>query len=131
MSLWWQVPLVLSAVALSVALVAAILALRQTLQRAERLFATIERELGPTLEGVRGLTQEAQAATRETRNGVMRVSAIVEHVGHVTASVGALVIGLGGLTRAGQIVGVAAGIRKGIDVFIQRWATPKGGKHGS
>jgi hypothetical protein len=27
---------------------------------------------------------------------------------------------LSGLTRAGQIVGVAAGLKKGIDVFVQR-----------
>ena len=45
MNLWWQVPLVLCALALSVALVAAILALRQTLQRAERLLAALEQEL--------------------------------------------------------------------------------------
>ena len=61
----------------------------------------------------------------------MRVSAIVDQVGQVTEGLGALVLGLRGLTRAGQIVGIAVGIRKGIDVFVQRLAASKGGKHGS
>jgi hypothetical protein len=29
-------------------------------------------------------------------------------------------VGLAGLARAGQIVGLAAGLRRGVDVFVQR-----------
>jgi uncharacterized protein YoxC len=130
MSLWWQIPLVLCALALTGALVVAILALRQTLQQTEQLLATLEQELRPTLADVRGLTQEAQAAAREARTGIARISAIVDHVREVTEGVGALVAGLRGVTRVGQIIGVAAGIRKGIDVFIERLLAPRGGRHG-
>jgi uncharacterized protein YoxC len=129
-NLWWQVPLVLCAVALTVALVAAIVALRQTLRRTERLLAALEREVGPTLGELRELTQEAQAATHEARISVMRLSAMIERAHQATESLGALMMGLWGLTRAGQIVGIAAAIRKGIDVFVQRLATPSGGHHG-
>ncbi len=129
MSLWWQIPLVVCALALTAALVAAILALRQTLQRTEQLLATLEQELRPTLEDLRGLTQEAQAGAREARTGIVRISAIVDHVREMTEGVGTLVAGLRGLTRAGQIIGVAAGIRKGIDVFMERLLTPRGGRH--
>jgi hypothetical protein len=82
------------------------------------------------LEDLRRLTQEAQAAAREARSGVMRVSAIVDHVSQVTEGVGALVVGLRGLTYAGQFIGLAAGIRRGIDVFVQRLVRSHGGKHG-
>lgn len=131
MSLWWQIPLVLCAVALAGALVAAILALRQTLHRTEQLLATLEQEVRPTLEDVRRLTQEAEAVAREARRGVMRVSAIVDHVSRVTEGVGALVLGLRGLTHVGQVIGLAAAIRTGIDVFIQRLMAPRGGKRGA
>jgi uncharacterized protein YoxC len=129
MNLWWQVPLVLCALALTLALVAAILALRQALQRTARLLAALEQELEPTLGDLRGLTQEAKAATHEVRISVIRLSAVIERAHQVTEGLGGLVTGLWGLTRAGQIVGIAAGIRKGIDVFVQRLATPRGGKH--
>jgi uncharacterized protein YoxC len=131
MSLWWQVPLVLCAIALSVALVAAVLTLRQTLQQAGRLLARLDRELGPTLADTRGLNQEAQATTHEARYGATRITAIIDHVGQVTESVGAVALGLRGFTRAGQIIGLASAARKGLEVFIQRLTMPRGGKHGS
>ena len=127
---WWQALLILCAVGLTIALVAAILALRQTLQRTGQLLATIERELRPTLEDLRRLTQEAQGATHDARTGVKRVVAIAEHVSQVTEGVGALVVGLRGLTYAGQIVGIAAGLRKGAEVFVRRLVGSHGGKHG-
>jgi uncharacterized protein YoxC len=131
MALWWQVPLVLCAVALSVALVAAIVALRQTLRRTEQLLARLERELGPTLEDTRRLIQEAQAAAHEARYVTARIAAIIDHVGQVTETVGALAMGLRGLTRVGQLVGLAVAARKGFEVFTRRLAAPRGGTHGS
>ena len=93
MSPWWQIPLILCAIALTVALVAAVMALRRTLQRLEQVLAVLEAKLGPTLEDIRGLTQEAQAVTSDTRNTVARLSAMIEHASHVTESVGAFVVG--------------------------------------
>ena len=59
-------------------------------------------ELGPTLEEVRGLTREAQAAPARPGNSVARLSAIVEHVGQVTERAsGAFVVGCRRLTQVG------------------------------
>lgn len=125
--LWWQVPLIMCAVALTIALVAAVIALRRTLQQLEQVLAVLETKLGPTLEDVRGLTQEAQAVSREARSGLARVSAMIEHVNQVAGSVAAFVVGLRGLTQIGQLVGVAMGVKKGVDTFVQRLRRPRRG----
>jgi uncharacterized protein YoxC len=126
---WWLIPLVLCAVALTVALVAAVLALRRALQRLELVLAVLERQLGPTLEEVRGLTQEAHAVTHDARTGVARLSATIDRVNHLTESLGSFLVGVSGFTRAGQLIGVALGVRKGIDVFVERLRRPHGRKH--
>jgi hypothetical protein len=130
MGLWWQVPLLLCVVALTAALVAAILALRRTLERTEELLAALGREIPPALEDLRRLTREAQGVASEARRGIGRLGAMVDRASQVAEGVGALVAGLRGLTRAGQIIGIAAGLRKGIEVFIDRVRTPHGGGHG-
>src|SRR5215510_14924859 len=115
MNLWWQVPLLICAVALAVVFAGAIAAARQTLRRAEQLLATLDQELRPTLEELRGLTRELQATTHEARNGVIRVAAVVDHVSQMTVGVATLVTGLRGLTQVGQVIAVVAGVRKGLD----------------
>jgi hypothetical protein len=41
-----------------------------------------------------------------------------------------MVGGLAGLTRAGQAIGLVAGIRRGVDVFVERMRGNQGGNHG-
>jgi uncharacterized protein YoxC len=117
---WWLIPLIVCAVALTIALVAAVMALRRTLQRLEQVLAVLEVKLGPTLEDVRGLTQEAQAVTRDARNSVARLSTVIEHISQVTASVGAFMMGVRGITQVGQLVGMAVAVKRGVNVFVQR-----------
>jgi uncharacterized protein YoxC len=117
---WWLIPLIVCAVALTIALVAAVMALRRTLQRLEQVLAVLEAKLGPTLEDVRGLTQEAQAVTRDARNSVARLSTVIEHISQVTASVGAFMMGVRGITQVGQLVGMAVAVKRGVNVFVQR-----------
>jgi uncharacterized protein YoxC len=120
MSPWWLIPLIVCAVALTIALVAAVMALRRTLLRLEQVLAVVEVKLGPTLEDVRGLTQEAQAVTRDARRSVARLSTMIEHISQVTASVGAFVMGVRGFTQVGQLVGMAVAVKRGVNVFAQR-----------
>jgi hypothetical protein len=40
------------------------------------------------------------------------------------------VSGLAGLTRAGQLVGMAVGLKRGFDVFVQRLSKEQGDHHG-
>jgi uncharacterized protein YoxC len=128
---WWLIPLIVCAVALTIALVAAVMALRRTLQRLEQVLAVLEAKLGPTLEDVRGLTQEAQAVTRGARNSMARLSTVIEHISQVTASVGAFMMGVRGITQVGQLVGMAVAVKRGVNVFVQRLGgSRRGQRHG-
>ncbi|MBI1846130.1 MAG: DUF948 domain-containing protein [Candidatus Rokubacteria bacterium] len=131
MPFWVQVILVLCAIALTAALVPVLIALRRTAQQAERVLVSVEQELAPLAAEVRRLAAEAEALTRETRLEVERLGAITDRAGEVAEGVGRVVTALAGLTRAGQVVGVAHAIKTGIDVFVHRLRRQQGdGNHG-
>jgi uncharacterized protein YoxC len=110
----------LAAFALLVALVAAVWALRGVAQRAEAVLAIVEQELRPLVGQALALTEDVRGLTREAGRELERVGAVTDRVEDVATGVGRIVMTLGSLTRAGQIVGVAAGLKKGIDVFVHR-----------
>jgi uncharacterized protein YoxC len=128
---WAQLVLVACAVALTGALVAAILALRRTLRRADAVLEIVEQELRPMVGQVNGLTQEMRDLTREARREVERVGDMTERVQLAADGLGRLAGGLAGFTRAGQIIGLAAGLRRGVDVFVQRWRREQGDGDGN
>ena len=123
---WVQAVLVVCAVALTAALVAAILAVRGALRRADAVLTIVEQELRPLVGQVHGLTDEARDLMRETRREVARIGEVTEHVESAAAGMSRVVIALGGLARAGQVVGLAAGLRKGVDVFVSRLRRDEG-----
>jgi uncharacterized protein YoxC len=123
---WVQAVLAVCAVALTAALVAAILAVRGTLRRADAVLTIVEQELRPLVGQVHGLTDEVRDLTRETRREVARIGEVTEHVESAAAGMSRVVIALGGLARAGQVVGLAAGLRKGVDVFVSRLRRDEG-----
>ena len=120
MPFWVQMLLSLAAFALLVALVAAVWALRGVAQRAEAVLAIVEQELRPLIGQGLALTEDVRGLTREAGRELERVVAVTDRVEDVAAGLGRIVMTLGSLTRAGQIVGVAAGLKKGIDVFVHR-----------
>ena len=120
MPFWVQMLLSLGAFALLVALVAAVWALRGVAQRAEAVLAIVEQELRPVIGQALALTEDVRGLTREAGRELERVGAVTDRVEDVATGVGRIVMTLGSLTRAGQIVGVAAGLKKGIDVFVHR-----------
>ena len=120
MPLWVQLLLSLAAFALLLALVAAVWALRRMAQRAEAVLTIIEQELRPLIGQALALTEDVRALTREAGRELERVGAVTDRVEDIATGVGRLIGTLSSLTRAGQIVGVAAGIKKGIDVFVHR-----------
>jgi hypothetical protein len=120
MPFWVQMLLSLAAFALLVALVAAVWALRGVAQRAEAVLAIVEQELRPLVGQVLALTEDVRGLTREAGRELERVGAVTDRLEDVATGVGRIVMTLGSLTRAGQIVGVAAGLKKGIDVFVHR-----------
>ena len=117
---WVQLVLVACAVALTVALIATILALRGALRRTEAVLTIVEQELRPLVGQVHGVTEEMRELTREARLEVVRVGEVTEQVQAVAAGLAKVVVGLGGLARVGQIVGLAGGLRRGVDVFVQK-----------
>jgi hypothetical protein len=120
MPFWVQMLLSLAAFALLLALVAAVWALRGLAQRAEAVLAIVEQELRPLVGQALALTEDVRGLTREAGRELERVGAVTERVEDIATGLGRIVMTLGSLTRAGQIVGVAAGLKKGIDVFVHR-----------
>lgn len=129
MPLWAQALLTLAAFALMLALVAAVLALRRVAQRAEGVLTIVEQELRPLVGQAHALTEDVRALTREAHRELERVGAVAERVNDVAAGLARFTAVLGGITRAGQLVGVAAGLKKGIDVFVQRLRKAQGDNH--
>ena len=117
---WAQAVLIACAVVLTAALVAAILALRRALRRADAVLAIVEQELRPLIGQAHGLADELRDLTRETRRDVVRIGEVTEHVETAAEGMSRIVVALGGLARAGQLVGLAAGLRRGVDVFVSR-----------
>jgi uncharacterized protein YoxC len=120
MPFWVQMLLSLAAFALLVALVAAVWALRGVAQRAEAVLAIVEQEIRPLVGQALALTEDVRGLTREASRELERVGAVTDRVEDIATGLGRIVTTLGSLTRAGQIVGVAAGLKRGIEVFAHR-----------
>ena len=121
MPFWVQLLLSLAAFALLLALVAAVWALRRTAQRAEAVLTILEQELRPLTGQAHALTEDLRMLTREAGRELERVGAVTDRVDDIATGLSRFVGMLSGLTRAGQIVGVAAGLKKGLDVFVHRY----------
>ena len=120
MPYWASASLSLAALILLLVLVAAVVALRRVAQRAEAILAIVEQELRPLIGQAHALTEDVRALAREAGRELERIGAVAERVDTIADGLGRFVGTLSGLTRAGQIVGVAAGLKKGIDVFVNR-----------
>lgn len=129
MQLWAQVVLVACAVALAVVLVPAILALRRAAERAERLMAIAEMELGPLLGQSQGLVDELRTFSKEARGEIARVGALAERIQDMTDGISRVLTAVAGLTRAGQVIGMAASLKSGVDMFLHRMRKPSGERH--
>ena len=127
---WAETALIACAVVLTVALVAVILALRRALRRTDAVLAIVEQELRPLVGQVHGLTGELRDLTREAKREVVRIGEVTEHVESAAHGLSRLVSALGGLARVGQVVGLAAGLRRGVDVFVSRLRRDEGGSDG-
>ncbi|PYN44991.1 MAG: hypothetical protein DMD95_09295 [Candidatus Rokuibacteriota bacterium] len=121
MPFWVQLLLSLAAFALLLALVAAVWALRRMAQRAEAVLTIIEQELRPLIGQALALTEDVRTLTREASRELERVGAVTDRVDDIATGLSRVVGTLSSLTRAGQLVGVAAGLKKGLDVFVHRF----------
>jgi uncharacterized protein YoxC len=127
---WTQLVLVACAVALTAALVSAVLALRGALRRTSAVLGIVEQELRPLIAQLHGVTEEVRELTHEARLEMKRVGEVTERLQAVADGLGRVVGGLTGLARVGQVVGLAAGVRRGVDVFVDRLRRKQGDDDG-
>ena len=130
MSPWVAAVVLACLVALTAGLVGVLLALRRVALRAESVLGILEQEVHPLVTDTRALMDDMRALTREANRELERVGAVTERVHDVADGVSRIVTAVGGITRAGQVVSLAVGVRKGIDVFVQRLRKGQGDHHG-
>jgi hypothetical protein len=125
MPVWFSAVLACCALALTVALVAAVAAAVGVVRRAERVLAALQREIDhdvpPLLGGLRELVEELTRLSRGATTELDRIGEITGRVQDITDSASRVLGGLAGFTRAGQLVGIATGLKTGVEVFLHRW----------
>jgi uncharacterized protein YoxC len=112
--------IVLCVVVVSTALVWTLLALRKTALRAESVLQVVEREIRPLLGQLESLLAELRDLSQGAKEELSKISVVVRRAEDVSITVSKLIIAVGGLTRIGQYVSLAAGVKKGLDVFVRR-----------
>ena len=108
----------LAFVALVIAAIPALLQVRRTARAAEQTLVTVEREIRPLASQFHALLQDhrdlAQRATRDLRE----VEGLALMAQEVLLRVIKLTGLLSGVGTVGRVLGVAQGLRKGVDAFI-------------
>lgn len=120
MQMWAEIVVVVCVVVVTLALVPAVVALRRAAERTERVLAIAERELQPLATQVEALVDDLRGMSREVREGVERLGGLAKRAQGLSDGLGRVMSAVSGLTRAGQLVGVAAGLKTGLDVFLRR-----------
>ena len=130
---WFYYILASCVVALTAALVAAIVYVAGAVRRAERVLgvveAELERDVPPLLVGVRELTDELRLLSHGATAELDRINQITGRVQEVAEGASHLLAALSGLTKVGQLVGIVAGVRAFVDVFFHRLRKSRGGRY--
>jgi uncharacterized protein YoxC len=107
-------------VALTIVLISTLLSIKKTALRAESVLAQVEREIRPMASELETLTGELQKLSRNANDNLQRIGGIVDRVEDISVQAARVVGAVGGLTRIGQYVGMAAGVKRGVEVFLHR-----------
>jgi uncharacterized protein YoxC len=110
----------LAFVALVVTLIVVLLQLMRTARAAEQTLAAVEREVRPLADQVQALLQEHRGLAHQATRDLRRVEGVVVGAQEVVSRLSRATGFLGGLGTVGQVLGVAQGLRRGADVFLQR-----------
>jgi uncharacterized protein YoxC len=107
-------------VALTIVLISTLLSIKKTALRAEGVLAQVEREIRPMASELESLTGELQKLSRNANDNLQRIGGIVDRVEDISVQAARVIGAVGGLTRIGQYAGMAAGVKRGVDVFLHR-----------
>ena len=107
-------------VALTIVLISTLLSVKKTALRAESVLAQVEREIRPMASELENLTGELQKLSRNANDNLQRIGGIVDRVEDISVQAARVVGAVGGLTRIGQYAGMAAGVKRGVEVFLHR-----------
>jgi uncharacterized protein YoxC len=107
-------------VALTIVLISTLLSIKKTAARAESVLAQVEREVRPMASELESLTGELQKLSRNANDNLQRIGGIVDRVEDISVQVARVAGAVGGLTRIGQYAGMAAGVKRGVEVFLHR-----------
>jgi uncharacterized protein YoxC len=122
----WEMVLVVCLAAVSAALVALLLAVRRVALRADALLGILESDARPILEQVKGLLDEARVIAGDARQELERVSSVVGRAQETVEAIGRIVGVVAGVTRAGRLISLVTGLRKGARIFIHRYRGGQG-----
>ncbi len=130
---WFFVVVALCVVALTAGLVTLLISLARVGRRAESVLAVVEHELAhdvpPLLADLHELSGELRRLGQGANTELDRLGRITERVEEVADTTAQVLNALSGLTRAGQLVGLAAGVKTGVEVFFHRLRTQRGDGH--
>ena len=107
-------------VALTIVLISTLLSIKKTALRAEGVLAQVEREIRPMASEIESLTGELQKLSHNANDNLQRIGGIVDRVEDISVQAARVIGAVGGLTRIGQYAGMAAGVKRGVEVFLHR-----------
>ncbi len=130
MPIWLTAVIAGCVIAISAGIVLVLLSMRRAVEGVVSILKAVEGEVSPTASEARGLATDARGLTQEVTRELRRVGDVVENVHETTDGVARIVNAVAGVTRTGQIVAVAAALRRGVDVFVHRMRKNGGNHHG-
>ena len=107
-------------VALTIVLISTLLSIKKTALRAEGVLAQVEREIRPMASELESLTGELQKLSRNANDNLQQIGGIVDRVEDISVQAARVAGAVAGLTRIGQYAGLAAGVKRGVEVFLHR-----------
>ena len=110
----------LAILAVAGALVATLLAIRRLALRGESVLLLLEREMPPMATQLRTLAEELRVLSRQAGRELDQIGTVVGRLDDLSRRMVKVVGFVGGMTRVGQVVGTAAGIKRGLDVFMAK-----------
>jgi uncharacterized protein YoxC len=116
----FEVIIALCAVVATVALITALRALKKTAARADEVLHLVEREIRPMASQIEALAEEARALAHNANANMDRLAVVVHRADEISYQMARFAVALSSFTRVGSYTAVAAGVKRGLDVFIKR-----------